>query len=66
MSDGFADLGDGRLWYERAGDGFPVVLVHSGLMDARVGAVAETNQLVSVGKPERFNRLPLEFLAFAG
>jgi pimeloyl-ACP methyl ester carboxylesterase len=36
MSDGFADLGDGRLWYERAGDRFPVVLVHSGLMDARV------------------------------
>jgi hypothetical protein len=31
-----------------------------------VGAVAETNQLVSVGKPQRFNRLPLDFLAFAG
>jgi pimeloyl-ACP methyl ester carboxylesterase len=36
MSDGFADLEDGRLWYERAGGGFPVVFVHSGLMDARV------------------------------
>ena len=36
MSDGFADLGDGRLWYERAGGGFPVVFVHSGLMDARI------------------------------
>ena len=36
MSDGFADLGEGRLWYERAGDAFPVVLVHSGLMDACV------------------------------
>jgi pimeloyl-ACP methyl ester carboxylesterase len=36
MSDGVADLEDGRLWYERAGGGFPVVSVHSGLMDARV------------------------------
>ncbi len=36
MSDGFVDLEDGRLWYERAGGGFPVVFVHSGLMDARI------------------------------
>ncbi|HET9250403.1 MAG TPA: alpha/beta hydrolase [Actinomycetota bacterium] len=36
MSEGFADLGNGRLWYERAGEGFPVVFVHPGLMDARV------------------------------
>jgi pimeloyl-ACP methyl ester carboxylesterase len=95
MSDGFADLEDGRLWYERAGGGFLVVFVHSGLMDARVWepqfeAFAEqhevvrydrrgfgrsdapsgpfsdeTDQLVNVGKPERFNRLALDFLAFA-
>jgi hypothetical protein len=31
-----------------------------------VAAVAETDQLVNVGKPERFNRLVLDFLAFAG
>ena len=24
MSEGFADLAEGRLWYERAGSGFPV------------------------------------------
>lgn len=36
MNDGFAELEQGRLWYERAGDGFPVVFVHSGLMDARM------------------------------
>lgn len=35
MSEGFAEVEEGRLWYERAGDGFPVVIVHSGLMDAR-------------------------------
>jgi pimeloyl-ACP methyl ester carboxylesterase len=35
MSEGFAEVGDGRLWYERAGDGFPVVFAHSGLVDAR-------------------------------
>lgn len=35
MSDGFADLGNGRLWYERTGGEFPVVFMHSGLMDAR-------------------------------
>jgi pimeloyl-ACP methyl ester carboxylesterase len=51
MSDGFVDLEDGRLWYERAGDGFPVVFVHSGLMDARIWeprfeAVAEQHQVV--------------------
>lgn len=28
--------------------------------------VAETDQLVNLGKPERFNRLALDFLAFAG
>lgn len=26
----------GRLWYERAGEGFPVVLVHPGLWDSRI------------------------------
>ncbi len=36
MSEGFAELGQGRLWYERSGEGFPVVFVHPGLMDARV------------------------------
>ena len=51
MSDGFADLGDGRLWYERAGAGFPIVFVHSGLMDARVWepqfeAFAEQHEVV--------------------
>jgi len=51
MSDGFADLGDGRLWYERAGDGFPVVFVHPGLRDARVWepqfeAFAEQHEVV--------------------
>jgi hypothetical protein len=28
--------------------------------------VAETDQLVNVGKPDRFDRLALDFLAFAG
>ena len=28
--------------------------------------VAEADQLVNIGKPERFNRLALDFLAFAG
>lgn len=65
------------MWYERTGGGFPVVFMHSGLMDARISepqfeagaskrVVAETDQLVNVGKPERFNRLALDFLAFAG
>ena len=36
MSEGFARLAEGRLWHERAGSGFPVVFVHSELMDARV------------------------------
>jgi pimeloyl-ACP methyl ester carboxylesterase len=26
----------GRLWYERAGEGFPVVLIHPGLWDSRI------------------------------
>ena len=51
MSDGFAELEDGRLWYERAGAGFPVVFVHSGLMDARMWepqfeAFAEQHEVV--------------------
>jgi pimeloyl-ACP methyl ester carboxylesterase len=100
MSDGFAHLGDGRLWYERPGGGFPwreeppaatdrldelraAALVIVGEEDiAEVGEIAdlvaaqvpgaskrvvtETDQLVNVGKPDRFNRLALDFLAFAG
>lgn len=101
MSDGFEDLGDGRLWYERAGGGFPAwreepLAAADGLDELRAAAllivgeediaevgeiadlvaaqvpgaskrvVAETDQLVNVGKPERFNRLALDFLAFAG
>jgi 3-oxoadipate enol-lactonase len=33
--EGFAEVGGTRLWYEVAGDGPPVVLIHSGLSDAR-------------------------------
>lgn len=33
---GYAEVKGGRLWYERAGDGFPVVLIHPGLWDARI------------------------------
>jgi pimeloyl-ACP methyl ester carboxylesterase len=32
----YAKVDDGRLWYEREGEGFPVVLVHPGLWDARI------------------------------
>ena len=77
MSDGFADLGDGRLWYERAA--LLIVgeedIAEVGEIDDLVAAqvpgaskrvVAETDQLVHVGKPQRFNRLALDFLAFAG
>jgi 3-oxoadipate enol-lactonase len=51
MSEGFADLAEGRLWYERAGSGFPVVFVHSGLMDSRAwepqfDAFAEQHEVV--------------------
>jgi pimeloyl-ACP methyl ester carboxylesterase len=35
VSEGFAEVGEERLWYECAGDGFPVVFARSGLMDAR-------------------------------
>ena len=34
--EGFVDVAGGRLWYERAGDGFPVVLIHPGLWDSRI------------------------------
>jgi hypothetical protein len=33
---------------------------------ASTRVVAETDQLVNVGKPDWFNRLALDFLAFAG
>ena len=47
MSDGFANVGEGRS-------------------DGPTGLVAETDHLVNIGKPERFNRLALDFLPFAG
>jgi 3-oxoadipate enol-lactonase len=34
--DGFASVEGGRLWYERTGEGFPVVLIHPGLWDSRI------------------------------
>ena len=34
--EGFIDVAGGRLWYERAGEGFPVVLIHPGLWDSRI------------------------------
>lgn len=36
MTEGTARIEGGRLWYERAGEGFPVVLVHPGLWDSRI------------------------------
>ena len=57
MSDWPRISGTGRLWYERAGRGFP---------GASKRVVAETDQLVNVDEPDRFNRLALDFLAFAG
>jgi pimeloyl-ACP methyl ester carboxylesterase len=36
VHEGWVHVEAGRLWYERAGEGFPVVLVHPGLWDARI------------------------------
>lgn len=36
MSEGFVHVEGGRLWYEREGEGFPIVLLHPGLWDARI------------------------------
>jgi 3-oxoadipate enol-lactonase len=36
MPEGFALVEGGRLWYEVAGAGPPVVLIHAGLWDARI------------------------------
>lgn len=36
MVQGLARVEGGRLWYEREGEGFPVVLLHPGLWDARI------------------------------
>jgi pimeloyl-ACP methyl ester carboxylesterase len=36
MGAGYAEIGQGRLWYEREGEGFPVVLAHPRLWDSRI------------------------------
>jgi pimeloyl-ACP methyl ester carboxylesterase len=36
VGEGWADVDGGRIWYERAGEGFPVVLVHPGFWDSRI------------------------------
>jgi pimeloyl-ACP methyl ester carboxylesterase len=36
MSEGYVEVAGARLWYEREGEGFPVVLVHPGFWDARI------------------------------
>lgn len=35
-AEGYVHVEGGRLWYERAGDGFPVVLIHPRPWDARI------------------------------
>lgn len=35
-ASGYAEVEGGRLFYERAGEGFPVVLIHPGLWDSRI------------------------------
>ena len=35
MSQGFVDVGDGRVWFEKAGDGPSIVFLHPGLWDSR-------------------------------
>ena len=35
-TEGFARIEGDRIWYERTGEGFPVVLIHPGLWDARI------------------------------
>jgi 3-oxoadipate enol-lactonase len=36
MTEGYVDVAGGRLWFERSGEGFPVVLLHPGLWDSRI------------------------------
>ncbi len=35
-TEGHVRVEAGRLWYQRAGEGFPVILIHPGLWDARI------------------------------
>jgi 3-oxoadipate enol-lactonase len=35
MSEGFVDVEDGRLWFEKAGDGPSITFLHPGLWDSR-------------------------------
>ncbi len=36
MPAGHVDVDGGRLWFERDGEGFPVVLIHGALLDSRM------------------------------
>src|ERR671925_14652 len=36
VTSGYVDLGDGKLYYEVAGDGEPLVLSHAGFVDRRM------------------------------
>jgi 3-oxoadipate enol-lactonase len=49
--EGWVRVEGGSLWYERAGEGFPVVLIHPGLWDSRIwddqfSAFAEQHDVV--------------------
>ena len=76
MSGGFADLGGGSSVVERSAlvivgeEGIAEVgeiddLVAAQVPGASKRVVAETDQLVNVGKPELFNRFALDFLVLA-
>jgi 3-oxoadipate enol-lactonase len=36
LENGYAEVEEGRLFYEITGEGFPVVLIHGGFMDSRM------------------------------
>ena len=36
LKSGYIDLGNSKLYYETIGTGYPITLIHDGLVDCRV------------------------------
>jgi pimeloyl-ACP methyl ester carboxylesterase len=66
---GFEAVDGGRLFFEVAGSGSPVVLIHSGITDSRswdpqVGPIMhDVAHVPNMERPAEFNQLVLDFLS---
>jgi pimeloyl-ACP methyl ester carboxylesterase len=63
---GFLDVQGAPLYYEVAGTGYPLLLIHEGVADCRMWdqlVIPGAAHVINMEQPAEFNRIVLDFLA---